>query len=189
MRRFVAASVVLLAVAAVLAGCASLTGFGNQSVVRGDWATYAPRKLVYALAQGDVPVMVHGDPFVEGEALSSRLVSNIQNKPTWAPEGRYVAAVDPGESAYYLVFVFNPPVTYDGYDACSGVMPAAGAPESDLRLVAAFCSSVKLESEVRARATGMGSSSDAEFGHFLRLVVAELLPHRSGYMGPDILTN
>lgn len=173
----------------LLAACSALSGNNVHRVVRGDWSTYGPTKLVYALSKGPVPVVVQGDPFNEGNAFPQRVAKLIQGKPAWAPRGIYLAASDPGDSAYYLTFVFDPPPGYNGHDACSGQSLQPDTQSDNGLVVAAFCSSARLESEVRAQSTNISDSNSAEFGRFLSLVVNELLPSRAGHIGPGILTN
>ena len=173
----------------LLAACSTLSNNNVHRVVRGDWATYGPTKLVYALSKGPVPVVVQGDPFNEGNAFPESVAALMQGKPAWAPRGTYVAASDSGDSAYYLTFVFDPPPGYNGHDACSGQSPQPDTQSVNGVVVAAFCSSARLESEVRAQSANISDSNSAEFGRFLKLVMNELLPSRAGHIGPGILTN
>ena len=183
------AAVALSATLLLLAACSAMNGNNIHRVVRGDWATYGPTKLVYELSKGPVPVVVQGDPFSEGNAFPDRVAALMQGKPAWAPRGTYVAASDAEGSAYYLTFVFDPPPGYNGHDACAGHYPRPDARSSNGIVVAAFCSSARLESEVRAQSANISDSGGAEFGRFLGMVMSELLPYRAGYIGPDILTN
>ena len=184
--KFVAVS---LSAVLLLAACSATSSNTMHRVVLGDWATYGPTKLVYALSKGPVPVVVQGDPYNEGNALSERVVALMQGKPAWAPRGTYVAASDPGDSAYYLTFVFDPPPGYSGHDACAGQYPRPDSRSSSGAVVAAFCSSARLESEIKGQSANIADSSSAEFARFISLVMTELLPHRPGHLGPSILTN
>ena len=78
-----------------------------------------------------------------------------------------------------MVVVFNPPITYDGHDACAKIDQGGGPVSGQVRLVAAFCSTTHMLSEVYASAPEISGPNDPIFERLIHQILIELLPRRA----------
>ena len=86
--------------------------------------------------------------------------------------------------------MFDPQLSYNGHDACSGQSLQPDTQSVDGLVVAVFfCSSARLESEVRAHSTNIWDNNSTEFDPFSSLVVNKFLPSRAGHISPGTLAN
>lgn len=177
-----------IALAIGLSACAS----GYVVTVEGDDRRYAPTYVSYAAASGPVWTFIGGQAFATSpETFASDVLAQIQGRPAWIGGMRYSATSRPGGTpAYYLALVFNPPASYDGDDACARKQ-AAGAPRpgGDVRVVAAFCSSVYTLSWVVATADDVTSADSPAFGALMARVMGDLLPSSDAHVGAAIQQN
>jgi hypothetical protein len=160
--------------------------------VEGDYRRYTPTYVSYAAASGPIWAFIDGQAFAgTPDAFASAVLSQIQGRPTWIGGIYYDAVSAPGGTpAYYVALSFNPPVSYDGDDACAQKR-ASGTPRpgGDLRVVAAFCSSVFTLSSVVVTADGVTSADSAGFRALMERVMNDLFPSSDAHVGASIQQN
>ena len=175
---------------AALGACTSLQS-DSVTAVRGNWYNYSPSYTRYAFSAGEVNTLIFGSAFDMPQATFEERVTDLMHgRPFWAPAARYTTQPsDSARDAFYVVLTFNPPDSYDGYDACAKRDLGGEATLPHVRVVGAFCSSVKLLSEVRASASGVTGPEDGLFARLVQRVVIELFPPRPPNLGPNIPQN
>ncbi len=183
-------TIVAALLVAALGACTSLQS-DSVTAVRGSWYNYSPSYVRYAFAAGEVNTVIFGSAFdMPREAFEERVTGLMHGRPFWAPSARYITQPsDNARDAFYVVLTFNPPNNYDGNDACAKRDLGGEATGPVVRVVGAFCSSVKMLSEVRVSASGVSGPEDGLFAKLVQRVVIEIFPSRPPNLGPNILQN
>ena len=181
-------TIVAVLLVTALWGCTSLQS-DYITAVRGNLSNYSPSYTSYAFSAGEVNTLIFGSAFDMPQAAFEEMVTDpMHGRPFWAPSVRYTTQPsDAASDAFYVVLTFNPPDSYDGYDACAKRELGGEATGPHVRVVGAFCSNVKLLSEVRASASGVTGPEDGLFARLVQRVVIELFPPRPLNIGPDII--
>ncbi len=175
----------------LVSACAGPGHGGMNRVMRGDWQYYSPTYFNYIAAPGEVRTVILGLPFKMPEAaFAERVTGHMYGRPSWGPPARYTTTPsEAAKTAFYVVLVFNPPIGYDGYDACAERDEGGGPAGGEIHVVAAFCSTVHMLSEVRAAGGGIGGPDDRRFVNLVHDVMFELFPSRPPNLGPGIMLN
>ena len=182
-------TIVALLLVTALSACTSFQS-DYVTAVRGNWYNYSPSFTRYAFSAGEVNTLIFGAAFDMPEAAFKEKVTDpMRGRPIGAPSVRYTTQPSGTASdAFYVVLTFNPPDSYDGYDACAKRELPGETSGPHIRIVGAFCSNVTLLSEVRASASGVIGPEDRLFARLVQRVVSELFPpHSPSHIGPDII--
>ena len=167
-----------------LAACA-----GVVQTVTGDYQLYTPNQLSYAASAGEIRTIIQGRAFdMPKAAFDEGVMHQMHNRPAWGSPARYTTQPSDGANqAYYVALVFNPPRTYDGDDACAK-REGGGGPSGtgEVRLVAAFCSTVHTLTEVRGSVSGASGTDDRVFASLMQQVMTDLFPSRDRHVGASI---
>lgn len=172
----------------LVVGLVACTGVTPSGVVaqRGQWEFYSPSYVHYTTAPGEVRTIIFGAPFGMDQAEFERRVTDLMAKrPLWSSAAKYVTGPsEKARAAMYVVLVFNPPVSYDGQDACAKKDKGGGPAGGEVRLVAAYCSTVHMLSEVTASASDVSGPNDPRFAQLIRQTMILLFPNKSPHFGP-----
>jgi hypothetical protein len=129
------------------------------------------------VARGPMPVIVHGDPFSEGDAVDQRVLDAMKEVQFGRVVDYALAEPDfPGKRR--VILVLNGSGATDG-DICEGEQPAtspAGSGEITIRMV--FCNGDEREADVRGRSPNFAGSGHEFFGMLIRSATRSLF-------GPD----
>ena len=169
-----------LGVGALVTACAGL-GPSGVSAQRGEWSFYAPSYLRYVVAAGEVNTVIFGQPFaMEMAAFETHVTGLMDGRPIWASAANYTTRPsDKARKAFWVVVVFNPPINYDGHNACAKSDQGGGPVSGQVQLVAAFCSTTHMLSEVYASAPNVSGPNDPTFERLIHQTLIELLPPRA----------
>ena len=180
----------ILALGGLLAGLAACAGVAPSGVIaqRGQWDFYTPNYVHYTTAPGEVNTVIFGTPFGMDQSQFERRVTDLMyRRPFWSTPAKYVTGPsEKARSAMYVVLVFNPPLSYDGHDACAKKDQGGSPISGEVRLVAAYCSTVHMLSEVTARATDVSGPNDRRFEQLIHQTMIQLFPTRPPNTGPGL---
>ncbi len=188
----VATSVALLG----FLGACAMPMSGGVRTVQGDWRFYTPSQVHYVTGVGEVRTVIFGNAFdIPKATFDARVTDQMRGQPRWATPARY--ATEPSEAAreaFHVALAFDPPVSYDGDDACAArftgeAATSGAAPGGTVRLVAAFCSSVHTLSQVTAAADGVHGPDDRAFAQLIDQVMFDLFPARDPNVGASVPRN
>jgi len=154
-----------------LAGCAGSTDVRVSPRYMGPYTTSDVR---YAAKEG-VRAEIVGNPFApdardELEAVITESIARDHFGP------RLPVYTEPPEdfiSPYRVVMVFNPIAR--SYPMCAE-MPESGPGDGTVHVVAAFCASDQVLTELKGRASGVQSPDDPRFRELISTMTTELLP-------------
>lgn len=179
-----------IALGGLLTGLAACAGLAPSGVTtqRGQWDFYTPNYVHYTTAPGEVNTVIFGTPFGMEQAQFERRVTDLMyRRPFWSSPAKYVTGPsEKARQAMYVVLVFNPPLSYDGHDACAKKDQGGSPVSGEVRLVAAYCSTVHMLSEVTARATDVSGPNDPRFEQLIHQTMIQLFPTRPPNIGPGL---
>lgn len=169
---------VAMAVYLGLAACSSQTPL----LERAYFGSYSQSNFNYAARKGEVPTVVHGNPFAGDRAAFAQDVAARMKAPAYYAGPVKFTAVE-NSRAYRLAMVFNPSSTQVDISVCRNqVSKTQGQLRGEVRVLAAFCGGERVLSSVRGRVDGVTSTDDPRFQQLLDQVSLALFPIRS----PDI---
>lgn len=141
--------------------------------------SYNPGEFAYAGAGRDLRVIVVGVPFEGDYPEFGKTVTDAMQGQHWGQRPNFTTT--PGASArnsYRVVMLFNPPRDLNGMRLCD--QPAATLPSLEpgdaVVLYGAFCREKKSLTEIKGRASGIGSPNDPLFRELVGRVTNGLFP-------------
>ncbi len=162
---------------------------GFVTSIPGQSDYYNPMQIRYVAGGGEVWTIVRGNAFRMAKPdFDTAVTSYMDGRPGWVSPAKYTTT--PSENAkraYWVVLVFNPPRSYDGYRACNNHR-GAGGPTNDgyVEVVAAFCSRDKVLGESRGTLSRATGPDDPSFAALIRQVQNDIFPYRMRNLGPGI---
>ncbi len=168
--------ILLLGLSSFVAACAAETG----SISRANKGHIFDRSLVqYAIRDGNMLTTIHADfEGMEGATVSA-VAAGLQMPPRFSPADFVAAPPSAVVGAQRIVLLINPAeISWSGRHACSTDKPLSVKPiAGNSTVVAAFCSTDRVISEVRAVLPNKFSGVTG-LTAFLNDVIAELLPRK-----------
>lgn len=140
---------------------------------------YGAGQFSYAGSGRDFRVDVVGNPFGGDDAAFGRTVTDAMQDRHFGPRTNFTTT--PGESArsaYRVVMLFDPPVTFNGMRLC-GESPTALPTEAghdDVSVYAAFCLGNYSLSRVKGTIGGASGPADPAFRELVGQVTFALFP-------------
>lgn len=174
----------LAALAGFLAvGCAGVSTIGHCDQV----PAYGPSFVSYAARKGQIPLVVHGDPFGLPAAETAQVLAARLRLPGWFADVPFAARSNDATTRqdYRVVLIANPARALTADEACGTLtdLPMAGR-SAMLHLHASFCAPDGWLSMVQGRAPAERPESHATQG-LLDQLMATLLPPRNRHHEAD----
>lgn len=142
-----------------------------------------------AAADGEVQVVVIGDPFDAPQGETARIVAGILEKvEQTGPQARFVPTdpKDLGDEALVMV-LFDPPRTQQAWRLCGGYLsttPAHG--DGRLHLMVALCIQGEAIASVEANLVRPVTADAPEMASVLGQAMALLVPYQDPVSEPDL---
>jgi hypothetical protein len=163
----------LLALAALLAGCAGQPYVYDETVS----SAYRLSEFGYGAGRRDLTTVIRGNPFGMDQAAFDQTLIEILNRHQPRPQPTNFTTT-PGESArpaYRALFIFNSPAAVNNLSVCRGDVQQVNTGDL-LRLTAAFCRRGGALTTLTAQIEGVDSVDDPRFEELMSQVVVLLFP-------------
>ena len=171
---FAVRSILALALAAVVAGCAGVTVIESEYVA----STYHPRFLSSVAKYGGLRTEIVGNPFPAPKQQVDAAITRVMSQAHPGPAFPLVTAPDERaqRSPYHVVVLFDPGPYMDRARACAGEMRQGEPTAGRIRMLMVFCTSNYGISSLVAELPSVASPDDPRFAAALRQATPVLMP-------------